>query len=90
LRERVEMPEKRWKFNPADLEDRKLWDDYMAAYETALARCSTAHAPWHVIPADRNWVRNAAIGRIVRETLEEMNPQYPEPKGWDPATTKVV
>lgn len=90
LRERVEMPEKRWKFNPADLEDRKLWDQYMAAYDTALARCSTPHAPWHVIPADRNWVRNAAIGRIVRETLEEMNPQYPEPRGWDPATTKVV
>jgi PPK2 family polyphosphate:nucleotide phosphotransferase len=90
LRERIAMPEKRWKFNPADLEDRKLWEDYMAAYETALARCSTAHAPWHVIPADRNWVRNAAIARIVRETLEEMNPQYPEPKGWDPATVTVV
>jgi PPK2 family polyphosphate:nucleotide phosphotransferase len=90
LRERIEMPEKRWKFNPADLEDRKLWDDYMAAYETALTRCSTEHAPWHVIPADRNWARNAAIARIVRETLEEMDPKYPEPKGWDPATVKVV
>jgi PPK2 family polyphosphate:nucleotide phosphotransferase len=90
LTERIEKPEKRWKFNPADLEDRKLWDDYMAAYETALARCSTAHAPWHVIPADRNWQRNAAVARIVRQTLEDMNPQYPEPKGWDPATTKVV
>ena len=60
-----------------------------AAYETTLERCSTAHAPWHVIPADRNWVRNAAIARIVRETLEEMNPQYPEPKGWDPAKIKI-
>lgn len=90
LRERIETPEKRWKFNPADLEDRALWDDYMAAYEEAVNRCSTAHAPWHVIPADRNWVRNAAISKIVRETLEEMNPQYPEPKGWDPAAVKVV
>lgn len=90
LRERISMPEKRWKFNPADLDDRALWDDYMAAYETALNRCSTDDAPWYVIPADRNWVRNAAISRIVRETLEEMNPQYPEPKGWDPATVKVV
>ena len=62
----------------------------MAAYETAVNRCSTAHAPWHVIPADRNWLRNAAIARIVRETLEEMNPQYPVPKGWDPAAVKVV
>lgn len=90
LRERVEDPTKRWKFNPSDLDDRALWDDYMAAYETALSRCSTEHAPWHVIPADRNWVRNAIIGRIVRETLEKMNPQYPEPKDWDPATVKVV
>lgn len=90
LRERIEIPEKRWKFNPGDLDDRALWDDYMAAYETAIQRCSTDHAPWHVIPADRNWVRNAAIARIVRQTLEEMNPQYPEPKGWDPATVKVV
>ena len=89
LRERIETPEKRWKFNPADLDDRKLWDQYMAAYETALARCSTPHAPWHVIPADRNWVRNAAISAIVRETLEKMNPQYPLPKGWEPASVKV-
>ena len=90
LRDRIATPEKRWKFNPSDLEDRALWDDYMAAYETALTRCSTEHAPWHVIPADRNWVRNAAISRIVRDTLEEMNPQYPEAKGWDPAKVTVL
>jgi PPK2 family polyphosphate:nucleotide phosphotransferase len=90
LKERVATPEKRWKFNPSDLEDRALWDDYMGAYETMVNRCSTAHAPWHVIPADRNWVRNAAIARIVRETLGEMDPQYPVPKGWDPAAIKVV
>ena len=90
LTERIEIPEKRWKFNPSDLEDRKLWDDYMKAYQVALTRCSTPHAPWHVIPADRNWVRNAAISRIVRETLEEMNPKYPEPKGWDPKAVTVV
>ena len=90
LRDRIATPEKRWKFNPADLEDRALWTDYMAAYETMVTRCSTAQAPWHVIPADRNWVRNAAISRIVRETLEEMNPQYPVPKDWDPAKVQVV
>lgn len=90
LTERIEIPEKRWKFNPSDLEDRKLWNDYMKAYEVALTRCSTHHAPWYVIPADRNWVRNAAISRIVRETLEEMNPQYPEPKGWDPKSVTVA
>ncbi|HUR43266.1 MAG TPA: polyphosphate kinase 2 family protein, partial [Aestuariivirga sp.] len=63
--------------------------DYMAAYETAIVRCSTVHAPWYVIPADRKWVRNAAIARIVRETLEEMNPRYPAPKDWDPKKIKV-
>ncbi len=90
LQERVDDPTKRWKFNPADLDDRAQWDDYMKAYEVALERCSTKHAPWHIIPADRNWVRNAAIACIVRETLEEMNPQFPPPKGWDPATIKIV
>jgi PPK2 family polyphosphate:nucleotide phosphotransferase len=90
LKERVADPTKRWKFNPGDLEDRKLWDDYMKAYETALARCSPDHAPWHVIPADRNWVRNHVIGRIVREKLETLNPQFPKPKGWDPATIQIV
>ena len=90
LRDRIATPEKRWKFNPADLEDRARWDDFMAAYETMVNRCSTEHAPWYVIPADRNWVRNAAISRIVREALEDMNPQYPAPKGWDPASLKVV
>lgn len=90
LQDRVSDPTKRWKFNPGDLDDRALWDDYMAAYETMLNRCSTAEAPWHIIPADRNWVRNAAIARIVRETLEEMNPQFPGPKGWDPAAVKIV
>jgi PPK2 family polyphosphate:nucleotide phosphotransferase len=88
LRERVTDPKKFWKFNPSDLEDRKLWPQFMDAYETALKRCSPAHAPWHVIPADRNWVRNAAIARIVRETLEDMAPKYPKPDGWDPK--KVV
>jgi PPK2 family polyphosphate:nucleotide phosphotransferase len=90
LKERVADPEKRWKFNPGDLEDRKLWDQFMAAYDVALTRCSTEHAPWHVVPADRNWVRNAVVARIVRETLEGMDPKFPEPKGWDPKTIQIV
>jgi PPK2 family polyphosphate:nucleotide phosphotransferase len=89
LRERVETPEKRWKFNPRDLEDRALWGEYMQAYETALKRCSTEHAPWHVIPADRKWVRNALIAAIVREKLEQISPQYPQPKDWDPSKVKI-
>jgi PPK2 family polyphosphate:nucleotide phosphotransferase len=89
LQERINDPTKRWKFNPGDLEDRKLWDQYMAAYDVALKRCTTDHAPWHVIPADRNWVRNYVVGKIVREKLEEMKPDYPEAKGWDPKMIKV-
>ena len=90
LKERVEDDTKRWKFNPGDLDDRALWDKYAEAYEVMLNRCSTAHAPWHVVPADRNWVRNGIISGIVRETLEEMNPQYPQPKDWDPKTIRIV
>jgi PPK2 family polyphosphate:nucleotide phosphotransferase len=79
LQARLDDPTKHWKFNPGDLEERKLWDDYRKAYELALARCSTEAAPWFVIPADRKWYRNAIIARIVCHTLEEMNPRYPEP-----------
>jgi PPK2 family polyphosphate:nucleotide phosphotransferase len=88
LQDRLDEPKSRWKFDPRDLEDRKLWDEYQAAYEIVLQRCSTSWAPWHVIPADRKWARNAAIATIVRETLEAMNPQYPTP-AWDPKDFKV-
>jgi len=83
LQARLEEKKSRWKFNPSDLEDRKLWNEYMAAYEIMLDRCSTRWAPWHVIPADRKWARNAAIAAIVRATLEDMDPRYPKPP-WDP------
>jgi PPK2 family polyphosphate:nucleotide phosphotransferase len=83
LQARLDEPKSRWKFNPGDLEDRKLWDDYQAAYEVMLERCSTEDAPWHVIPADRKWVRNGAVAAIVRATLEAMDPAYPEP-AWRP------
>ncbi|MFM9843338.1 MAG: polyphosphate kinase 2 family protein [Dongiaceae bacterium] len=82
LQDRINDPTKRWKFNPADLNERKLWKQYMSAYELALTRCSTPWAPWYVIPADRNWYRNALVARIVRTTLEDLNPRYPAaPKG---------
>ncbi len=83
LRERLADPDKHWKFNPGDLDDRKLWDDYMAAYQTMMARCSTPHAPWRLIPSDKKWRRDAIIARIVRGTLEAMNPQ-PRKPGFDP------
>ncbi len=89
LNARLDDPRKHWKFDPADLEDRKLWDDYMHAYEQVLSRCSTTIAPWYVIPSDKKWARNVAISSIVRRTLEEMDPQFPKPD-WDPADFKVV
>jgi PPK2 family polyphosphate:nucleotide phosphotransferase len=90
LQERVDDPTKQWKFKPSDLATRAKWAEYMAAYEIAVSRCSTGIAPWHIIPADRNWVRNGAIAKIVRDALEEMNPQYPAPKDWDPKAMKIV
>ncbi|MGH1479146.1 MAG: polyphosphate kinase 2 family protein [Geminicoccales bacterium] len=78
LQARLDDPTKHWKFNPGDLKERLLWDDYREAYEIALSRCSTPEAPWFVIPADRKWYRNAVISRIIRGTLEDLNLQYPK------------
>ena len=80
LAERLEEPHKFWKFNPADLEDRKLWPEFMSAYEMAIARCSTRHAPWYVIPSDSRTRRNAMIARLVRGALESMNLEWPDSK----------
>jgi len=88
LQERLDDPAKHWKFNPSDLEDRALWDEYAKAYETMLDRTSTEHAPWRVAPADKKWRRNAIIARVVHETLAAMNPQYP-PADFDPAAIRV-
>jgi PPK2 family polyphosphate:nucleotide phosphotransferase len=88
LRERLEDPAKRWKFSPADLKKRAQWDDYRAAYEDMLRRCTTDHAPWYVVPGDRNWVRNLAVSAIVLAKLEEMDPRFPQPD-WDPAAIVV-
>ena len=74
---RLDDPTKRWKFKMGDLEERKLWDTYMAAYEDALARCSKDHAPWFIIPANRKWFRDLAIGTIVAESLDDLKPEFP-------------
>jgi PPK2 family polyphosphate:nucleotide phosphotransferase len=76
---RLRDPTKRWKFNPEDLHERERWTEYQEAYEAVLERCSTDEAPWYVVPADRKWYRNWAVGRLLLETLEHMAPQYPEP-----------
>lgn len=79
LQARLDNPKKRWKFSPGDLAERALWDDYRRAYEELLTRCNTPRAPWRVIPADRKWYRNLLVSRALRETLERLDPQFPEP-----------
>jgi PPK2 family polyphosphate:nucleotide phosphotransferase len=77
LQARLDDPAKRWKFEPADLAERKLWDKYQEAFQDALAACSTPDAPWYVIPANKKWARDLAIAEIVVAALAEMNPQPP-------------
>jgi polyphosphate kinase 2 (PPK2 family) len=84
LEARVRDPEKRWKFNAGDLEERKLWKAYMAAFEDAISATSTEHAPWHVVPANYKWYRNLVVADIVVKTLQGMNPTFPPtPPGID-------
>lgn len=79
FQERLDLPEKNWKFNPGDLQERALWNDYMEAFETAFEKCSPKNAPWYVVPANKKWYRNLVISEKIIEALEEMNLKYPEP-----------
>lgn len=88
LQERVDNPRKHWKFNLGDLEERKLWDDYQAAFEDMVDRCNTKHAPWHVVPADRNWYRNLVVAQTIAAKLESLDLKYPPSK--DDLTGVVV
>jgi len=83
LRERLEDPTKHWKYNPGDLDERQLWADYTDAYEIALERCNTDHAPWFIVPSDKKWFRNLAIAELIRETLAELDLDWPIPPGLD-------
>ena len=77
LLSRLEDPTKHWKYNPGDVEERKLWTDYQRAYEIALERCNTEWAPWHVVPADRKWYRNWAVTHLLAERLAALNLEWP-------------
>ena len=77
LQERIDVPEKRWKFSLGDLDVRKQWADYQQAYEDLLEATSTAHAPWYVIPANDKLHRNLMINTLLNHTLQDMAPQYP-------------
>ncbi len=79
---RLADPKKHWKFNLADLKERERWDDYQAAFEDALRECSTKHAPWYVVPADKKWFRNWVVSDVLVRRLKSLKPQYPpEPPG---------
>ena len=79
LQARLEQPHKRWKFDPGDLDERALWDDYMKAYEAVFARCSTKTAPWYIVPANKKWYRNLVISETIVKTLEGMKLKFPDP-----------
>jgi PPK2 family polyphosphate:nucleotide phosphotransferase len=79
FKERLDDPSKNWKISEADYKERACWNDYTAAYEEALSRCSTKHAPWFIIPSNHKWFRNLAIARIVVEHLEALKMKYPKP-----------
>jgi PPK2 family polyphosphate:nucleotide phosphotransferase len=80
LIDRLKNPDRHWKFNEHDIDERAFWDDYQAAYSIAITECSTPESPWYVIPANNKDYRNWAVMRILIETLQEMDPQYPHPR----------
>jgi PPK2 family polyphosphate:nucleotide phosphotransferase len=76
---RLDNPEKLWKFNPGDIDERRLWPDYAEAYERMLEKTGTGHAPWLVVPSDRKWYRNLAVAQVLRDTLAALDPSWPGP-----------
>jgi polyphosphate kinase 2 (PPK2 family) len=79
LQERLDDPTKTWKFNPGDLDERKLWLDYVKAYEDALEKTSTEKTPWYIVPANRKWYRDLVIATLLVEALEKLDMEYPAP-----------
>ncbi|WP_332692317.1 polyphosphate kinase 2 family protein [Bosea sp. (in: a-proteobacteria)] len=78
LLERIDEPDKNWKFDAGDLAERKRWPDYMNAYEEAIAGTATKHAPWYVVPADNKWFSRLVVAAAIAEKLEELDPQFPK------------
>ncbi len=79
FKSRLENHDKHWKFNPGDLDERKLWSDYMQAFELAMQACGPESSPWYVVPAENRRFRDYMVAKVLADTLEEMNPDYPEP-----------
>jgi len=79
LEERLQNPKKQWKFEHGDIDERKLWDDYQAAYAAAIGKTSTDNAPWYIVPSDKKWYRNLVISQVLIDTLDGLKMSYPEP-----------
>lgn len=79
FKERLDDPQRQWKISESDYTERDYWDSYIDAFQDALTRCSTKHAPWYVIPANHKWFRNLAVSQIIADTMEGMNLKLPEP-----------
>jgi PPK2 family polyphosphate:nucleotide phosphotransferase len=88
FQERLDDPTKQWKFDPADLKKRKQWAEYQSAYEDMLERCSTSHAPWHVIPSDHKWLRDLAVAQILKDALGDLPLRFPKP-AYDPKSIRI-
>jgi PPK2 family polyphosphate:nucleotide phosphotransferase len=80
LQARLDEPAKRWKFRLGDLEERKLWNNYMQAYEDVLSKTSTGYAPWFIVPANRKWYRDLIVSSVLVEALQNLNMKFPEPE----------
>lgn len=80
LQARLDDPEKQWKFSLGDLKERKLWPQYIKAYEDAISKTSTEFAPWYIVPANRKWYRNLVIGSVVIDKLKSLQMEYPLPE----------
>ena len=78
FQDRLDEPDKNWKFDRGDLQKRESWDDYQSAFQDMLNNCTTDHAPWYLIPGDQKWYRNLAIMRVLVDTLTQMNPRFPQ------------
>ena len=87
LQERLDDPQKHWKFNVADLAERKLWPEYMKAYEEMLSRTSTPWAPWYIVPANRNWYRDLVVAQVIVDALKDLDMHYPPAQ---PGLDKIV
>jgi PPK2 family polyphosphate:nucleotide phosphotransferase len=89
LQRRLDRPDKHWKFNPADLDERRRWGAYRRAFEDVFERCSSKAAPWYIIPAEQRWYRDLLVAQVVVETLTAMKLRYPKPD-FDPSTITIT